>query len=305
MNELKYFGHVGNVDDPLGFFQEQNYIICRGATELGEIDNLMDFYNTSIVNSRKQYVRQSTRWEYHQKTPEGGMINPFLNPHSFEKGINGQFSDKILKVLSCQRLQKALSEITGKDPTFRLFQTMIFDHSITTPHQDWVFLDSRPNGHLVAAWVALEDIHPQGIRFYVYPGTHNFMPKVWYNKVNIKKNQDIYADFFQEIGEYLDSNSLEMYAPPLKKGDVFFWGSRIIHGSTRGTNPKLRRRSIAAHLVPEGFRFGNLERDFDVAFKQKYGLDYVYRPLDKQFSDRNSSIKNSVIYRLLKKTFKN
>ena len=304
MNQLEYFGHLGNVEDPLTFFQNQNYIICRGATELREIDDLIDFYNSSIISSKKQYLRQSTRWEYHKKTPEGGMINPFLNPHSFEKGINGQFSDKILKILSCQRLQKALAEITSKDPSYKLFQTMVFDHSVTTPHQDWVFLDSRPNGYLVAAWVALEDIHPEGIRFYVYPGTHKFMPQVWYNKVKIKKTQDIYVDFFKEIKDYLDANQLEMYAPPLKKGDVFFWGSRIIHGSTKGTNPKLRRRSIAAHLVPDGFRFGNLERDFDVVFKQKYGLNYVHYSLDKQFENCNNFIKNNIAYQLLKKAFK-
>lgn len=123
--------------------------------------------------------------------------------------------------------------------------------------------------------MALEDIYQEGIRFYVYPGTHNFIPQAKYNEGDSKRNQSIHQDFLKEINTILESKNFEMYAPPLKKGDIFFWGSRIIHGSIDGTNPNLRRRSIAAHFVPDGFRFGNLEKDFHPSFKQKYGLTYA------------------------------
>jgi hypothetical protein len=97
----------------------------------------------------------------------------------------------------------------------------------------------------------------------------------------------------------------EVGAPlALKKGDIFFWGSRIIHGSTPGTNPRLRRRSLAAHFVPAGLRFGNLERDFELNFKEKYGLTYAYYSLDESFARLNHPLKQAPLYQSLRKLLK-
>jgi phytanoyl-CoA hydroxylase len=288
MSQFEYFGHLGDVQDPLNFFLRENYLVCRGATDIQQIDDLLEFYNQSIVVPDKLYLRQSSAWEYHQKSPVNGIINAFLQPHCFEEGLPAHFSDKILRALSFRGIQEALSEISGKPEDFQLVQTMFFDHSVTRPHQDWIYLDSRPNGHLIAAWVALEDIYPEGIRFFVYPGTHNFYPKSSYDSANKESCEIFYGEFLAEIDRLLESDDYIMYAPPLKKGDVFFWGSRIIHGSTPGTNPDLRRRSIAAHFLPNGFGFGDLEADFNYESKEKYGLSYVYSGLDRSFQRLNN-----------------
>jgi phytanoyl-CoA hydroxylase len=293
MSQFKYFGHLGDVQDPLNFFLKENYLICRGATNIQQIDELVEFYNQSIVVSDKLYLRQSSEWECNQKSSVDGITNCFLQPHSFEKGLPAHFSDKILRTLSFRGIQEALSEISGKPEDFKLVQTMFFDHSTTNPHQDWIYLDSRPNGHLIAAWVALEDIHLEGIRFYVYPGTQNFSPKSSYNKADKRSSEAFCSEFIAEINTLLDSNDYVIYAPPLKKGDIFFWGSRIIHGSTPGTNPDLRRRSIAAHFLPSGFGFGNLDMDIHRKSKEKYGLSYSYFDLDLRFQ-----IFNSPMYRV-------
>jgi phytanoyl-CoA hydroxylase len=162
---------------------------------------------------------------------------------------------------------------------------MLFDQNTTSPHQDWNYLDSRPNGHLIAGWIALEDIQPEGIRFYVYPGTHHFMPRATYN--DSTDIEVFHKNFTDEIQSYLASERPEMYAPPLRKGDIFFWGSRIVHGSTPGMDPRLRRRSIAAHFVPDSFGFGNLQRDFIVNYRERYGLRYAYGGLDAEFEKQN------------------
>jgi hypothetical protein len=106
------------------------------------------------------------------------------------------------------------------------------------------------------------------------------------------------------MNEFLESGKYEMYAPALKKGDIFFWGSRIVHGSTPGINPNLRRKSLAAHFVPKGFRFGNLERDFRISLRKKYGLHYSWHRLDRLFDEKNGLAKPNVVYQFLKKTLK-
>ena len=45
----------------------------------------------------------------------------------------------------------------------------VFDRATgTIDHIDTWYLDTEPMGHLIAAWVALEDIDGQG-EFHVYP----------------------------------------------------------------------------------------------------------------------------------------
>lgn len=268
---LEYFGHQGEVRDPQSFFQEENYIICRGATNPRDLEELFNFYNQDIVTSNHLYLRQSKQWEINRYTEYGGVSNAFLQPHCYQKGTKGKFADKILKVTANPQLQIALTAISGLKP-YHLAQTMFFDQKTTRPHQDWIYLDTKPNGYLIAAWIALEDIPHEGIRFFVYPGTQNFQPQTSYNQET--KGLEIFNSFLQEIDALLATEKYSMYAPPIKKGDIFFWGSKIVHGSIAGTNPSLRRRSLAAHFLPEGFKFGNLAEEVKIDFAKKYNIKY-------------------------------
>ena len=267
---LSYFGHRGPVPDPLGFFKEENYVVCRGAADLTKVDRTYNTFNEFIVGSNDYYLRQSSHWERNIYSDAGGISNCLLQPHQFTKGRNGDFSDSILSLLSEHNIQKALKDISDLAP-YSLAQTMFFDHSTTGPHQDWIYLDSRPNGKMIAAWVALEDIPEEGIRFYVYPGTQGYVPKSAYSQNSSDWDLiEYHSNFISEVEDLLQSGNYRMYAPPLKKGDIFFWSSRIIHGSTEGKNKSLRRRSIAAHFIPEGYAYGNLETDFDITYDRKY-----------------------------------
>jgi len=90
----------------------------------------------------------------------------------------------------------------------------------------------------------------------------------------------------QVTDQEIERGQYELYAPALKKGDIFFWGSRVIHGSIAGTNNNLRRRSIAAHFVPEGMKAGNLETEFQLIYKKEKGLTYNFQDLDRQRTRR-------------------
>lgn len=276
---MEYLGHQGRVSNPKQFFADQDYIICRNALDSQLINNLIGVYDSWILETQgNQYLRQSGLLEANEFSAVGGVKNCFLNPHTYKHGTNRKLSRLILSVLASPGIANALTAISGHS-RFSLYQSMLFDHTTTRPHQDWIYLDSRPNGHLIAAWVALEDIHLDGIRFYVYPGSQHFRPASSYNHESPDWREQ-YNYFLSEIDEELARGQREMYAPSLLKGDIFFWGSRIIHGSVEGSNPERRRRSIAAHFVPEGFKFGNLETEIDVQFR-KYGpLHYADSNLD-------------------------
>jgi len=297
-----WFGHLGEIEHPLEFFSQENYIICRGATDLNHLEELFNFYNNNIAQSSQLYLRQSKQWEPNKVTQYGGVSNAFLQPHSYTKGINGEFADKILKVASQENIQQALYELSGINP-YSLAQTMFFDQKTTRPHQDWIYLDSKPNGHLVAAWIALEDITEDGIRFFVYPGSQNFTPNTSYQQG--AKNLDIFNNFLTEIDQVIATDTYKIYAPTLKKGDIFFWGSRIIHGSIAGENPAKRRRSLAAHFLPQGYKFGNFTQEVPIKFREKYNLSYRWlNYLDKEFLRQNNPNQQSTLMGALKNIVK-
>jgi len=292
-----YFGHKGEVSDPKTFFAEENYIICRNVTDGNDLDKLLSFYNKHIATSSQLYLRQNKQWETNNYTEYGGVSNAFLQPHCYQGGIQGDFGDRILRVAANPNIQQALTEISGLAP-YNLAQTMFFDQKTTRPHQDWIYLDTKPNGHLIAAWIALENIPEDGIRFFVYPGTQNFQPQTSYNYSN--KGLATFNDLLQEIDKVLETQQYQMYAPTLKKGDIFFWGSKIIHGSIAGTNPERRRRSLAAHFIPEGFKFGNISQAVEIEFAEKYNIKYrMLNYLNKDFAKHNPEQEQANIWKRL------
>src|SRR6516164_6629015 len=97
---MRFFGHLGEIADPQRFFGEQEYIVCRGALDDQAISTVVNLYQTHIIPSKRNYLRQSGRWELNEMTPYGGIRNCLMNPHSFERDVNGRFSDRVLKLLS-------------------------------------------------------------------------------------------------------------------------------------------------------------------------------------------------------------
>ena len=145
---MHFFGHLGEITDPEQFFREQEYIVCRGALDDQAINSVVDLYHTHIIPSKRKYLRQNGRWERNQMTPYGGVSNGLLNPHSYERDLNGRFADRILHLLSAPAVRETLALISGTSVDFTLYQMMLFDQTTTEPHQDWNYLDSRPNGIL-------------------------------------------------------------------------------------------------------------------------------------------------------------
>jgi ectoine hydroxylase-related dioxygenase (phytanoyl-CoA dioxygenase family) len=99
---------------------------------------------------------------------------------------------------------------------------------------------------MVAAWFALEDIEKDAGRFFVIPKSH----KLALPSYDSLKSHEKYIEI---VSKSIEVNSLERYAPDLKKGDVLFWHSKTIHGAFSQKNTKFSRKSVTAHYHPTGF----------------------------------------------------
>ena len=48
---------------------------------------------------------------------------------------------------------------------------------------------------------------------------------------------------------------LTFHAPHVARGDVVLWGSRVLHGSLKPTDPTRTRSSLTAHYIARSHRY--------------------------------------------------
>jgi phytanoyl-CoA hydroxylase len=249
------------------YYVKNGYVVVRGLVSPAIIDRLLDLYIRDIVPAKYPFFRQSSNAYVPNKISEHGYVcQSFLDIHDYERFP--EFSSVSRDIFCSAEMMSALRRIARFD-SYALMQTMFFDLNTATPgHQDWYYLDSVPNGNLIAAWIALEDIAESAGRFYVMPGTHTM-------EFGAKTPGRTHAEWLAIIRSYIDSHQIEVSAPALRAGDVLFWNSRTVHGSLPTRDERYSRKSLTAHYLPSGFQFGNLfSTKQDIAYKSHQGVRF-------------------------------
>lgn len=268
------------MNTPKEYYQKNGYYVFQQLIPHDLIDQLLEQYSCDILLSKKPFFRQSSnRWETNKLSRDGYSKESFRDVHDYPN--YPAFCDAVNKIFCSQHVRKALTQLTESEE-HNLMQSMFFDMNTATPaHQDWYYLDSLPNGHLLAGWFAMEDIHEEAGRFYVLPKS---------NTVDFELTDDekiSNAPYVKKLKEYIASHKKEIHAPALKKGDVLFWNSRTVHGSLETINPKYSRKSLTAHYLPSQYQFGTRykEAPYEVDYAMYEGMKYrLIHPHFKQYS---------------------
>lgn len=237
------------MNTPKEYYKENGYYVFQQLIPHNLIDNLLKQYSQDILPSKTPFFRQSTnRWETSKISEYGYAEESFLNVHDYPN--HTVFCEAVRQILCSQDVREALTQLTESE-AHNLMQSMLFDMNTATPaHQDWYYLDSLPNGYLLAGWFALEDIYEEAGQFYVLPKSH----RLDFDLTDDEKISN--APYVRKLKEYVASHKNDIHAPTLKKGDVLFWNSRTVHGSLETINPKYSRKSLTAHYLPSQYHFG-------------------------------------------------
>ncbi|HYM17470.1 MAG TPA: phytanoyl-CoA dioxygenase family protein [Micropepsaceae bacterium] len=248
-------------------YLSEGYCVFKKLVPDALIDRVLSAYRADILPSKAHFFRQSThRWARNRISASGYAIDSFLDVHDYPD--HPAFSEAVRYVVCAPQMRSALAELTGA-AEHRLMQSMLFDlNTATFPHQDWYYLDSLPNGHLLAAWVAMEDIKEAAGRFYVVPKSHRLELD--------PANSVTYGPYIELVKHYFAEHSAEAVAPELKKGDVLFWNSRTLHGSLPTRDPSFSRKSLTAHYLPGSYEFGsrNAARPIAVRYRSHDGMRF-------------------------------
>lgn len=238
------------------YLDEEGYVVVRRLLTEEICAAIRQSFETEVKRYPGFLYRQTTaRAERNRFNVLGHVMNPLLNLQDLDPERFPRLRQRSLAVFTSRALTQALRRVFGEDP--KLVQTMYFEgNSATWAHQDTYYLDSEHVGAMVAAWIALEDIHAGAGRFFVYPRSHLLDVRKNGGGFDIAFHHDRYKALIVEL---IDRHGLELRAPALEAGDVLFWRAKTIHGSLATLHTHRTRQSLTAHYIPESHRFLQLQ----------------------------------------------
>ncbi len=132
-------------------------------------------------------------------------------------------------------------------------QSLFFEYgSEQMLHRDPVIVPTGAPGHLLAAWIALEDISPDcGALVYV-PGSHTlpyyaFGPGQYMYDSNTMGDAEAQAAFAFDEAQ-CQQHDLEPRLFTAKKGQALIWHASLRHGGSPVRDPSLTRKSLVVHF---------------------------------------------------------
>ena len=156
---------------------------------------------------------------------------------------------QIREMMNHPKIKERLEQLMGDE--IRPFQSINFHYgSQQKAHSDSIHMSTYPEGGLIAAWIALDDIEEDNGALFYYPGSHN---------APYATNKDIYAStgmllsknpnqlYEAYVQRQLEKNDWKKEVFYAKKGDVLLWHGNLLHGGLPHNNMKKTRRSLVIH----------------------------------------------------------
>ncbi len=116
-------------------------------------------------------------------------------------------------------------------------------------HQDYAYVVAKIVSHLAAAWIALEDVHPDSGPLGYYPGSHHKVRKFDFGNGMFLTPESPLKElhFAAHIETECQLLGIEQQRFFPKKGDIFIWHGALAHRGTPVKNKQLTRKSFVVH----------------------------------------------------------
>jgi ectoine hydroxylase len=172
----------------------------------------------------------------------------------FTNGNKLMFANKksklIHSVANDAGLKKLLSFIL--DTEVVAFQTINFiEGSQQHAHSDSIHMTTYPLGYLIAAWIALEDVHHANGPLFYYPGSHKlpYLLNEDYNEgeTALRLGKKQYTDYETVLEGLVKQNGYQPQEFHAKKGDVLVWHANLVHGGAPIIAKGTTRKSMVVH----------------------------------------------------------
>jgi phytanoyl-CoA hydroxylase len=230
--------------EPLRFYKENGYVVFPKAVSHESIDAYLRMFDQA----------------WHAPPPgiyahSGGQVLP----------MSAELYDRVAKVSDLHYYFQDAHRLIFPDAVLRflstvyerapvVFQTMTMRKgSEESLHTDTGPLTLTEPMTLTAAWLALEDVHPDAGALQYVPGSHA-LPEVLNNGTSKGHNGDMgaYYKVLQEILATCESRGMKTDYFMAKKGDVLIWSADLMHGGAPINDSSRTRKSLVSHFMPLG-----------------------------------------------------
>lgn len=150
-----------------------------------------------------------------------------------------------------ERLHRLASLILGEKAIAT--QSLYFEYGSTQSlHRDPWYVNHTPRSHLLAAWIALEDISPDAGPLNYVPESHK-LPYYRFSTDDIVFHDQRVTDLertsaVEAMHRQIRENHMPVVAALPKRGQAFLWHGNLIHGGSRVLDPTKTRRSFVVHF---------------------------------------------------------
>lgn len=137
----------------------------------------------------------------------------------------------------------------GRTPV--LCYSLTFVHGSGQPiHIDSLYMTPKTQSHLLATWIALEDVHPDAGPLVYYPGSHK-IPLYQFKDGTHHASQEEMEQWSAYIRGEMARRGIHGETFLARKGDLFIWHSDLVHGGSEIGDPTKTRRSLVCHYLTE------------------------------------------------------
>ena len=136
------------------------------------------------------------------------------------------------------------------------FQSILFHYgSEQRAHSDSIHMSTFPQGGLIAAWIALEDVDEHNGALFYYPGSHR-LPYATNKEIGASTSWILSANpnrlYEDWVERQISERGLQREVFPARKGDVLIWHGNLLHGGLPHVDMTRTRKSMVVHYFEEG-----------------------------------------------------
>jgi len=231
----------------LAHFAEHGWVVLPKAIEPALVDRFNADIDTVHHHPGKFIMTDRTGGPLtNRQTMKLSDTTPDRFEAYYDMYVNLQSSRDVCMHPSITRLLGLIFEAKP-----RAFQQILFQRSHGHRlHQDTAFVAVEEPLHMVATWIALEDVVEGSGELCYYDRSHKLPHHLFADGT---KRYSAAADNMDDYVSALEKNCapLEYRRFLAKKGDVFIWAADLVHGSHQRSLPEeTTRRACVTHYCP-------------------------------------------------------
>ena len=250
IDRLAFKQQRGEISDQLSVaisrFARDGYVVIENAVPTGTIDRLNADIDRMWSNPPKGALIETFKPDGKQKN-----IRPVLEYRGQSKLLDVYpFSAVAREAIASPKVIAFLTAILEEKP--KAFQGLSFwNGSEQSIHKDtaYVKIDTNPM-HILASWLALEDVQPGSGELEYYVGSHR-APDFLFGGASkwMASHPEEHSKFLESLHKDAEAYHHVKSSFLGKRGDVLVWHGDLAHGGAPITKPGQTRKSLVTHFT--------------------------------------------------------